>query len=262
MKNALKQFVREESGQDLVEYTLLLAFVALASAALFIGASAIGLAPIFVRLSLLGPVATGFWRVFLAMPVFLLLMDRKQLGTEATHFDAKWKALAVTLPGIFFGFDMALWNTSVNTTSVANATLLTNISPIFVAIVSWFMFGERFTRTFIVGMIGADRGARARHHAAIGRPVAGRRDVERVRAGLHDRADARARRGRGVPHAGGTRRAPRSSAGEDEGRRGQPRFREGGVPPRRHQTAAQRRPRPAVARPEILIACSRSSRTG
>jgi len=34
----LKNFVREEEGQDLIEYTLLLAFVALASAALFIGA--------------------------------------------------------------------------------------------------------------------------------------------------------------------------------------------------------------------------------
>jgi Flp pilus assembly pilin Flp len=34
----LRNFVREEEGQDLVEYTLLLAFVALASAALFIGA--------------------------------------------------------------------------------------------------------------------------------------------------------------------------------------------------------------------------------
>jgi Flp pilus assembly pilin Flp len=34
----LKNFVREEQGQDLIEYTLLLAFVALASAALFIGA--------------------------------------------------------------------------------------------------------------------------------------------------------------------------------------------------------------------------------
>jgi Flp pilus assembly pilin Flp len=33
-----KNFVREEQGQDLIEYTLLLAFVALASAALFIGA--------------------------------------------------------------------------------------------------------------------------------------------------------------------------------------------------------------------------------
>jgi len=34
----LKCFLQDESGQDLIEYTLLLAFVALASAALFIGA--------------------------------------------------------------------------------------------------------------------------------------------------------------------------------------------------------------------------------
>lgn len=33
-----KQLWNDESGQDLIEYTLLMAFVALASAALFIGA--------------------------------------------------------------------------------------------------------------------------------------------------------------------------------------------------------------------------------
>lgn len=38
MKDILVQFWREEQGQDLVEYSLLLAFVVLASAALFIGA--------------------------------------------------------------------------------------------------------------------------------------------------------------------------------------------------------------------------------
>jgi Flp pilus assembly pilin Flp len=32
------RFIKDESGQDLIEYTLLMAFVALASAALFIGA--------------------------------------------------------------------------------------------------------------------------------------------------------------------------------------------------------------------------------
>ncbi len=36
--NWLKNFLRDDQGQDLIEYTLLLAFVALASAALFIGA--------------------------------------------------------------------------------------------------------------------------------------------------------------------------------------------------------------------------------
>jgi Flp pilus assembly pilin Flp len=34
----LKSFWQEEQGQDLIEYTLLMAFVALASAALFLGA--------------------------------------------------------------------------------------------------------------------------------------------------------------------------------------------------------------------------------
>jgi Flp pilus assembly pilin Flp len=38
MKHLLKTFIAEENGQDLIEYTLLMAFVALASAALFIGA--------------------------------------------------------------------------------------------------------------------------------------------------------------------------------------------------------------------------------
>ena len=34
----LRSFLVDESGQDLIEYTLLMSFVALASAALFIGA--------------------------------------------------------------------------------------------------------------------------------------------------------------------------------------------------------------------------------
>lgn len=38
MKTMLYNFLRDEQGQDLIEYTLLMAFVALASAALFISA--------------------------------------------------------------------------------------------------------------------------------------------------------------------------------------------------------------------------------
>jgi Flp pilus assembly pilin Flp len=38
MKSFFTKFWQEESGQDLIEYTLLMAFVALASAAIFIGA--------------------------------------------------------------------------------------------------------------------------------------------------------------------------------------------------------------------------------
>ena len=36
---SLKAFLRDDSGQDLIEYTLMVAFVTLASAALFLGSS-------------------------------------------------------------------------------------------------------------------------------------------------------------------------------------------------------------------------------
>ena len=38
MKEIIFRFIRDEQGQDLIEYSLLLAFVCLASAALFINA--------------------------------------------------------------------------------------------------------------------------------------------------------------------------------------------------------------------------------
>jgi len=38
MKHFVYAFLNDEQGQDLIEYTLLMAFVALASAALFLGA--------------------------------------------------------------------------------------------------------------------------------------------------------------------------------------------------------------------------------
>jgi Flp pilus assembly pilin Flp len=38
LKTLIQNFVKDEQGQDLIEYTLLMAFVALASAALFLGA--------------------------------------------------------------------------------------------------------------------------------------------------------------------------------------------------------------------------------
>jgi Flp pilus assembly pilin Flp len=37
MLHLMRKFWRDESGQDLIEYTLLLAFVSLASASLFLG---------------------------------------------------------------------------------------------------------------------------------------------------------------------------------------------------------------------------------
>ena len=62
MQEFMNLFLQAEDGQDLVEYTLLLAFVCLASAALFIGAGK-SMASIWVDTNLVltnaGAVANG-----------------------------------------------------------------------------------------------------------------------------------------------------------------------------------------------------------
>jgi drug/metabolite transporter (DMT)-like permease len=117
------------------------------AAALMIGATGIGLAPIFVRLSETGPVATAFYRILLALPALWLLLLRE----EKVRGDRKDLRIAA-LAGFFFASDMALWNWSLHLTTVANSTLLTNFTPFFVTFGARFIFGEPITPRLLIGM--------------------------------------------------------------------------------------------------------------
>ncbi|WP_207484227.1 DMT family transporter [Arenibaculum pallidiluteum] len=130
----------------------------LALAALLAGALSIAFAPIFVRLSELGPTATAFWRLTFALPALFAWMRLEGGGAYARP--AGWADyLRLSVPGLFFAGDLAVWHWSIHYTSVANATLLANFAPIFVALASWLLWGERFTRTFLGGLALAIAGA-------------------------------------------------------------------------------------------------------
>lgn len=119
--------------------------------ALFAGGLAIGGSPIFVRLSEVDPLATAFWRTALSLIPFLLFAlfrQRQALGMPKNA--AELRELA--LPGLFLAADLALWHLSIRMTSVANATLLINLSPVFVTFASWALFGTVITRRFLVGL--------------------------------------------------------------------------------------------------------------
>jgi drug/metabolite transporter (DMT)-like permease len=132
----------------------------IALAALFAGALAIALAPIFVRLSENGPVATAFYRILFSLPVLLLWMksDHRRVGAYRRPSSARDYAM-LSLAGFFFAGDLAVWHWSIKLTSVANSTLLANFAPIFVALVGFFLFKERFSKTFLTGMALALLGA-------------------------------------------------------------------------------------------------------
>ena len=132
----------------------------LALFSLLVGAIAIGSSPIFVRLSELGPVATAFWRLSLALPVLWLWAGAGKRGTLAPRRPSGYADyLALALAGLCFTGDITLWHLSVVLTSVANSTLLVNLAPIFVALGSWMLFGERFSAAFVFGMVVALAGS-------------------------------------------------------------------------------------------------------
>jgi len=120
--------------------------------ATIIGALAVGLSPIFVRVSDLGPEASAFYRAFLAIPVLWVwrLADLKNPMATRVKFSDQ---LLLAVPGLLFAGDLAFWHASIKLTSVANATLLANFAPIFVTIGGYLLFRERVTKIFVVGMV-------------------------------------------------------------------------------------------------------------
>ncbi|HXG49019.1 MAG TPA: DMT family transporter, partial [Methylomirabilota bacterium] len=128
--------------------------------ALFAGATGIGFAPILVRWSEAGPSATAFYRVLFALPLLWLLGYRSgpaegRLDRPQTRADLRDLALA----GLFFVGDLAVWHWSLQFTTVANSTLLTNFTPLFVALGAWSLLGERPQPGVWAGMLMALGGA-------------------------------------------------------------------------------------------------------
>lgn len=124
----------------------------LALIALLVGGAAIGGSPIFVRLSELGPMATAFWRVALALlPFMLAARVLPQAASDARPAGLR-DHLLLLLPGVFLAADLAAWHLALHMTAVANATLLANLAPVFVTLGSWLIFRTRITPVFLTGL--------------------------------------------------------------------------------------------------------------
>ena len=135
----------------------------LALIALFAGAVSIGAAPILVRLADVAPVASAFWRVALALPVLWAweVGRLRRVRAGGATADGPLPVLGLVLAGVFFAADLALWHLSILWTTVANATLLANVAPVFVVLGGFLFFSERFSGRFLAGLVLAMVGVAA-----------------------------------------------------------------------------------------------------
>ena len=117
-------------------------------AALVAGAVAMGISPIFVRLADVGPFASAFWRVALALPLLYAWM-RLTDGPDAV--DPRFSKGSI-LSGVAFAGDLFFWHLAIVHTSVANATFFATTAPIWVVAFGWLLFRERVKPNVLVGL--------------------------------------------------------------------------------------------------------------
>lgn len=133
--------------------------IAIGTIVLILGAIGIGMAAPLVKQSAMEPTAVAFWRMALAIPAGLIwaVIDRKPQRQAAPPGWRKYLYLA--LPGLLFAGDLAFWHSGIKITTVANATFLANLQPVFVVLASWLIFRDRPTRAFLIAAAVAVTGA-------------------------------------------------------------------------------------------------------
>ena len=129
--------------------------------ALFIGAITIAFAPILVRLSEVGPSATGLHRFLLAIPLYWAIaatLPRPTVAEGSERPGTVRDFVLIAMAGVYLAADVAVWHYSIQMTTVANSTLLANVAPVFVVLGGWLLFRTRVTGTYLIGLAAAMTG--------------------------------------------------------------------------------------------------------
>jgi drug/metabolite transporter (DMT)-like permease len=128
-----------------------------------VGVLGIACAGLFVRWAQPAPpVVVGFYRMAIASSLLLAVLAARRLLARGRRSAGPAPARAVglaLLAGLSFGTDIALWHHALVRTSVANATLLVNTTPIHVGLFTALVLREPLGRGFVAGATLALLGA-------------------------------------------------------------------------------------------------------
>ena len=119
--------------------------------ALAIGILCISIFPILVKLELTPGLISAFYRMAFAFAILLPI----------ALFSGKFKLpplrylLLALLCGVLFGSDVAVWNIAIQESSATQASLLTNLSPVWVGIASFLFLSPKPRTNFWIGTIVA-----------------------------------------------------------------------------------------------------------
>lgn len=119
--------------------------------ALVIGIVCISIFPILVRLSLSPGVISAFYRMAIAS----VCLVPYALFTKKLKAPSRQVLLLSIFCGIMFGLDVAVWNIAIQESTATQASLLTNLSPVWVGIGAFFFLKNKPTTNFWIGTLVA-----------------------------------------------------------------------------------------------------------
>lgn len=119
--------------------------------ALLVGGIIMGFSPVFVREAEVGAFASAFWRVLFAVPV-LYLWATWEAKRSKQALKLRFSKPAI-LAGIMFAGDLSFWHLSILNTTMANATFLTGLAPVWVILLSNMMLKEKPPKNAFLGIL-------------------------------------------------------------------------------------------------------------
>lgn len=121
----------------------------LAYLALGLGVLTLSFSAMFVRwANAPGPV-TAFYRMLFSVIMLAPFFLTRIKGNSSITSSAIWFPL---LAGAFTACDLALWTSSLSYTTAANATLLGNTAPLWVALGAWLVLKQKLSAAFWRGL--------------------------------------------------------------------------------------------------------------
>lgn len=103
----------------------------------------IGSAAVFVRLVDLPPATMGFYRMLVSLPFLALWMKWEKQNISFYPPLSLQGKVGIVLAGMFFAFNIALWNWAVGETTIVNANLLNNTAAFFIPLTLWILFKQK-----------------------------------------------------------------------------------------------------------------------
>jgi drug/metabolite transporter (DMT)-like permease len=113
---------------------------------LIIGILCISFSPIFVRLAGAPPITSGFYRIFIAwlfLAPYCIAKGNLKIGRK--------DLIVALVGGVVFGADIAVWNFSLFKISATISTLLANLAPVWIGLMSFLFFKKLSGKLFWIG---------------------------------------------------------------------------------------------------------------